>query len=125
MPNHSHPDWNLPINYREVLERVGGDTCFLEELLKMYIEDYDEKSRLIDDAIRRQDFTAVQKLGHSLKGSSANLSLASLQKASLALELAGRDKNLVQAQSAFACLQAEFAKLKDYLQQNPPPADEA
>ncbi len=124
MPNHAHPDWNLTINYQEVLERVGGDASFLEELLKMYIDDYNEKSRLIKDAIHRQDFVAVQKLGHSLKGSSANLSLASLQKASLALELAGRDENLVQAQKALACLETEFAKLKDYLQQNPPRPEE-
>lgn len=125
MPNQTEPSLNLPINYQEVLERVGGDASFLSELLNMYIEDYDEKAQLIQDALNGQDFVSIQKLGHSLKGSSANLSLASLQKASLALELAGRDKNLDQARDAFTCLQTEFAKLKDYLQKHPPAFSEA
>ncbi len=125
MPNHSSSELNLPIDYEEVLERIGGDKTFLQELLKIYIEDYEEKSRLIEEAIHQQDFMAVQKLGHSLKGSSANLSLSSLQKASLDLELAGRNHNLSLAQSAFSCLEKEFAKLKTYLEQHPPaPQDE-
>lgn len=120
MSDHSLPQLNLPINYDEVLERIGGDRDFLDELLKMYIVEYREKSERIKAALNEQDFLALQKLGHSLKGSSANLSLNFLQKASLTLEMAGRDKNLALAQSAFTSLESEFEKLKDYLQHNPP-----
>jgi len=122
MPNHSQPGLIFPIDYSEVLERIGGDRIFLEELLKIYVEDYEEKSRLIREALVSQDFGSVQKLGHSLKGSSANLSLVFLKKASLELELAGRDRNLELARCAFASLEEEFRKLRDYLQQNPPAA---
>ena len=122
MPNHSHLGQLLPIDYAEVLERIGGDRAFLEELLKIYVEDYEEKSTLIREALVSQDFGSVQKLGHSLKGSSANLSLVFLQKASLDLELAGQNRNLELARCAFASLEEAFKKLRDYLEQNPPAA---
>ncbi len=120
MPDHVNPCQNLPIDYIEVLERIGGDRVFLEELLKIYIEECDQKLRVIKEATAHQDFSLIQQLGHSLKGSSANLSLTFLQKVSFSLEVAGKEKNIELVMSALAALEMEFAKLKDYLRQNPP-----
>jgi HPt (histidine-containing phosphotransfer) domain-containing protein len=61
----------------------------------------------------------IQELGHSLKGASANLSLALLKKASFSLELSGRDKKIDLAQSALRSLETEFQRLKDYLEASP------
>ncbi len=121
MPDHINPCQNLPIDYTEVLERIGGDRGFLEELLKIYIEECDEKIRVLKEAAAHQDFSLIQQLGHSLKGSSANLSLPSLQKVSFSLEVAGKEKSIELVMSALAALESEFDKLKDYLRQNPPP----
>jgi HPt (histidine-containing phosphotransfer) domain-containing protein len=120
MPNHINPCQNLPIDYAEVLERIGGDRLFLEELLKIYIEECDQKLKVIKEATSRQDFSLIQQLGHNLKGSSANLSLIPLQKVSFSLEVAGKEKNIELVMSALAALESEFIKLKDYLRQNPP-----
>lgn len=120
MPDHTNPCQNLPIDYAEVLERIGGDRIFLEELLKIYIEECDQKLRAIKEASANQDFSLIQQLGHNLKGSSANLSLIPLQKLSFSLEVAGKEKNIKLVMSALAALESEFDKLKDYLRQNPP-----
>jgi HPt (histidine-containing phosphotransfer) domain-containing protein len=121
MPDHINPCQNFPIDYADVLERIGGDRAFLEELLKIYIEECDQKLRVIKEATANQDFSLIQQLGHSLKGSSANLSLTPLQKVSFSLEVAGREKKLELVMSALAALESEFDKLKDYLRHNPPP----
>ncbi len=122
MPNHTNSCQSLPIDYPEVLERIGGDRVFLEELLKIYVEECGQKITAIKKATAHQDFSLIQQLGHSLKGSSANLSLGSLHKVSFSLEVAGREKNIELVMSALVTLEEEFNKLKDYLRQNPPPS---
>lgn len=109
----------FPIDYQEVLERVGGDASFLEELLKIYVDEFSAKFILLEEAVRAQNYALVQELGHSLKGSSANLSLSSLRKASFTLEMAGREKKPDLANAALKELAEEFQRLKDFLKQNP------
>ncbi len=116
-PNHSSN--NLPIDYAEVLERIGGDVDFLQELLRIYFEEFREKRKLIQEAVERGDFISIRELGHSLKGASANLSLVSLRKASLFLETSGKEERLNHAQTASRQLDIEIQRLKDYLEDNP------
>jgi HPt (histidine-containing phosphotransfer) domain-containing protein len=119
MPNHLNSSQDLPIDFQEVLERIGGDELFLEELLKIYFEEFGEKHAQLERAIEQGNFTLIQELGHSLKGASANLSLAVLKKVCFSLEVSGREKKIEQAQSALAALEKEFQKLKEYLIASP------
>ncbi|MEW5900747.1 MAG: Hpt domain-containing protein [Acidobacteriota bacterium] len=120
MLNPSNPSVAQPIDYTEVLERIGGDLSFLEELLKLYFEEYTEKRKRLQEAIERQDFAEIQELGHGLKGASANLSLSLLQQAALAMEMAGRERRAANAQQAFEALEREYARLRQFLAANPP-----
>lgn len=115
--NHSQA---LPIDYSEVLDRIGGDRVFLNELLKIYNQEYEEKRDRLKRAIATENFFLIQELGHSLKGSSANLSLSLLRKAAYAIELAGRESDINKAHSALLSLENEFQRLQEFLLQNPP-----
>ena len=108
-----------PIDLTDALDRIGGDTSFLVELLNIYFEEYSEKKRLLEEAIARQDFIEISELGHSLKGASANLSLTRLQKAALSLELAGKEREIQGVREAADALEIEIDHLKAYLQMNP------
>jgi HPt (histidine-containing phosphotransfer) domain-containing protein len=108
-----------PINYGEVLERIGGDIPFLLDLLNLYFSEFAEKQHHLRDAIERSDFKLIQELGHSLKGSSANLSLQSLQKTAYALELSGKERRVDDARSALRSLDSELLRLKEYLEKHP------
>jgi len=120
MPDTANLDKLQPIDFCDVLDRIGGDTLFLEELLKIYFREYTEKKRLLAEAISRQDFIQVSELGHSLKGASANLSLTRLQKVAYSLEAAGKEKQLQLAQEAARTLEKEIQTLKAFLEVNPP-----
>ena len=122
MINHQNINRDNPINYREVLERIGGDTEFLEDLLKIFFLEFEEKKAQIEDALEGADFSLIQELGHSLKGASANLSLPSLRRDASALEIAGREKNIDRARQLLNSLIAECRALHDFLDQNPPQA---
>ncbi len=120
MINYQNVRTDNPINYDEVLERVGGDASFLGELLKLYFLEFEEKKAQIEEALGRADFGLIQEVGHSLKGASANLSLPALRRCAASLEAAGRDKNLEKAKETVALLLAECRFLNDFLRQNPP-----
>jgi osomolarity two-component system phosphorelay intermediate protein YPD1 len=120
MPDLSHPDQVQPIDFGEVLDRIGGDISFLKELLSIYFREYEKKKDLMDRAIADQDFTQLSELGHSLKGSSANLSLPQLRKAAYLLETAGKEKKLQSAREAVRTFDMEVETLKAFLAQNQP-----
>ncbi|MFB0566729.1 MAG: Hpt domain-containing protein [Candidatus Aminicenantaceae bacterium] len=104
-----------PIDLSSALERIGGDKSFLKELLDIYYEDFQEKLPNLYKALEEKDFNQIQELGHSLKGSSASLSLLSLQEASLHMEMAGRETNIKKAKETLYILENEFKRLKDFL----------
>ncbi|MGB7294148.1 MAG: Hpt domain-containing protein [Candidatus Aminicenantales bacterium] len=109
-----------PIDFSAVLDRIGGDTSFLQDLLNLYFHEFDEKKELLEKALSRGDSTQIQEVGHSLKGASANLSLIPLQKLGLAIETAGGEKNLDRAREAIGALGPEFQRLKAFLEMHPP-----
>jgi len=119
MINYQKAKPDHPINYLEVLERIGGDTEFLSELLKIYFLEFQEKKAQVEAAIEDADFSLIQEIGHSLKGASANLSLPSLRRVASELEAAGRDRNSEIARQALGSLVSERQLLLDFLKQNP------
>jgi HPt (histidine-containing phosphotransfer) domain-containing protein len=104
-----------PIDMDSVLERVGGDESFFRELLDIYIEDFIEKYAQLEKAISESDATNIREIGHSLKGSSGNLSLTGLYETAYGIELSGRDNDIDTAKMLFKQLKEEFMKLKDVL----------
>lgn len=103
------------IDFASALERIGGDTEFLDELIEIYIEDFESTYESLLEAVGSQDFKAIQELGHSLKGSSANLSLIQLRDTAYLVETAGGELNLELAQRGTTELKTEFERFKSFI----------
>jgi len=115
MNNDQNLKKEIPIDYSSVLERVGEDESFLQELINIYMEDFGKKYKELKQALEKKNFTALREIGHSLKGSSANLSLNNLKEASFKIETAGKNRNIEIAKQALLLLNQEFIRLKDFL----------
>ncbi len=116
MSEKSHPKKDIsPIDYSSSLERVGGDKSFLMELLNLYLNEFSKKHTQLQEAIHQNKFDLILELGHSLKGSSANLSLIFLQDASFQMEIAGKERDIEKAKKALSLLEQECKRLKDFL----------
>lgn len=115
---------SIPIDLTSALERTGGEVDFLEELLDMFIEDFKEKYTALKAAVKQKDAVQVQKLAHSLKGSSASLGLTALQETFLKLETAGRKHDLFNAEKKLDLLLIQFNQLKTYLKNRVLPKSE-
>lgn len=119
MSKKKHPKKTLyPIDYPSVLERLGGDESFLKELLDLFRVDFSERYRQLQKAIEGENFNQIKELGHTLKGSSANLSLTFLQEVSSKMETAGREDNIEKAKDALALLEEGFKRLEDFLSES-------
>jgi len=108
-------DPSLPFLREEAMDRIGGDGDFLNELLALYDEEFAAKKSGLAEAIERRDAAQIRELGHSLKGSSANLSLPGLREAAYLLEKAGGTGDISSAQEAYIRLESEYARLKTFL----------
>jgi len=106
---------NSPIDYPSALARIGNDESFLKELLELYLMDFEAKKEALKAAIEGMDFISIQEIGHSLKGSSANLSLNFLKNASYEMEVAGKDRDIDRAKKALEELLQQFQSLKTHL----------
>ena len=109
-----------PIDFLSALERVGDDESFLYELLDIYTEDFKERFNSLEKAIENKNFEEIREVGHSLKGSSANLSLLPLQEASSEMEMAGVERDIEKAKKSLILLQKEFEQLNNFLSENKP-----
>jgi HPt (histidine-containing phosphotransfer) domain-containing protein len=106
------------IDFASALERIGGDQEFLSELIQIYMEDFDTTYDSLVQAVSAQDFKAIQELGHSLKGSSANLSLLQLREKAYLVETAGGELNLDLAQRGTTELKREYERFKAFIAEN-------
>lgn len=103
------------IDLPTVLERIGGDESFLQELIKIFIEEYHLKLARLEKAVEEDDFQLIQEIAHNLKGSSANLSLLELQKIAYALEACGRQADKKGCQENLGRLKTAFGRLIDQI----------
>jgi CheY-like chemotaxis protein len=115
MSEEKSPKAALPIDLPSVMERIGGDETFLQELIDIYIEDFIEKYAKLKHAIELNDFKAIKEIGHSLRGSSGNLSLSGLHSTSTNIEHSGNEEDIEQVRLLFIQLNKEFEKLKNFL----------
>jgi CheY-like chemotaxis protein len=120
MAKKKSPNETLPIDLVSVMERIGGDASFLNQLIDLYIEEFVAKYELLRKAVKQRDFKAIETIGHSLKGSSGNLSLNGLYVISSDLEVSGKEKDTEQVTILLERLIKEFGKLQDFLPQYSP-----
>lgn len=106
--------YKTPMDYCNALERTGGDKEFLGMLIEIYISDFKVRFQALKQAVTDRNFNQIYHQGHTLKGSSANLSLPALQKISYQMEAAGKNKNLKLAQETLNKLNAEFKHFQNY-----------
>ena len=75
----------------KALERVEGDRSLLIEMCQVLKEDCGKTVQAMRHAIAETNFTHLEHLAHSLKGSSASLSALELSDAAARLEKLARD----------------------------------
>jgi two-component system sensor histidine kinase/response regulator len=103
------------IDKDEVMERVGGDTELLAELIDLFSSDCPKMMSEMYEAIERNDRKALERIAHALKGSIGNFSANSAFEAALRLEKMGSQGDITLARDAYAVLKREIKRLEPAL----------
>lgn len=100
------------VNPAELLNRVGGDTQLLKELVELFLRESPPMMEGIRKALRVQDSKSLEKAAHNLKGSVGNFAAKEAYEAALRLERLGRAQALDDAEEAFRDLERKIERLK-------------
>jgi HPt (histidine-containing phosphotransfer) domain-containing protein len=110
---------NTPISAvldREALmDRVGGDVEFLQEIAGLFQEDCPKLMGEIRAAVSAGDPHGLERAAHTLKGSVSNFGAEMARLAAFRLESMGRAGDLSPAGEAYAALEAEIARFNQAL----------
>lgn len=97
----------------EFLERVQDDKELLLELLDIFVADYQEKRKNLEEAIKANNAEEVTSIAHSLKGASGNISAKSLRESFMSLEEMGKNNDLSGADNELASVDQKFQAFSD------------
>lgn len=95
-----------------LLERVGGDEEFLNEIFEIFLEDSKSLLRQLKDDLASNDANAVSRSAHKLKGSISNfVAQGPIYDAAKHLEQLGRTGESSEFDSAFSSLDTHLSSL--------------
>jgi CheY-like chemotaxis protein len=99
-------DWPAAVN------RVGGRTDLLHQMVKLFFKECDKLMPEIRAAVGERDAAKLRRLAHSLKGSVDCFAARPSVQAALRLEIMGQEGSLARADEALVELEMEIERLK-------------
>ena len=104
------------IDIKEVMERVQDDKELLMELLQIFLEDYVEKKKLLDEAVAKGDLEQIKSIAHGMKGASGNISAKKLRASFLDLEQTAKAQDFAKAGQTLNTIDAQINELKEFIE---------
>ena len=97
------------------LAHVGGKLDLLKQLVTLLAQQTPTLLAAAHTAIAQHDGQALQRAAHTLKGSAGTFAAQAVVEAAQRLEDLGRQEDLTQAETAYAHLASEMARLEHAL----------
>jgi len=99
----------------EMLERLGGDTELLDDVLQVFLEECPRMLAEVRGAVDQADPNLVRRAAHSMKGALLNISAAPAADEARQLEELGNEERLAEGAPVLARLQQEIERLQQAL----------
>jgi two-component system, sensor histidine kinase and response regulator len=104
-----------PIDRAALMERLGGDTQLLIDVVRVFLDDCPLRLAAIKAAVDSRNPELIRTTAHALKGAAANLSAQGLFEAAAMLERLGVEGRLEPAGAAWRQLSIEATSVIDML----------
>jgi HPt (histidine-containing phosphotransfer) domain-containing protein len=99
-----------------LLDTVGGDAAFLNELMDAYFDDSPQLLAALHQALESGNTESLRRAAHSFKSNSANFGALALAALCKELEELGKRNELTGAGELIAQAEAEYAAVKTELE---------
>ena len=103
-------DLSVLFGLRELQEQ--GEPDILEELVDLFLEEVPTELGALREAIQRSDAQCVERIAHTLKGSSANMGATRMESICSELEERARSEELADAPAKIAGLEEEVGRVR-------------
>jgi two-component system, sensor histidine kinase and response regulator len=92
-----------------------GESTFQTELLSTFIEDADKRISLLEDHLKNQDYEAILKEAHTLKGAGNSIGAVRIALHALAVEISARSNDIDNATRHYIKLFSSMKETKELL----------
>jgi two-component system, sensor histidine kinase and response regulator len=103
---------------RELQEK--GEPDVLKELVELFLEDVPPQLKALREAEKREDAMSVERIAHTLKGSSGNLGAVRMEAICAELEELGRSGDVDSAPALISRLETELGRVRAVLERELP-----
>jgi two-component system, sensor histidine kinase and response regulator len=104
-------------NRLRALQFVGGDSELLDEMIGLFLQRHPQLLARVETAVLAGDTELLSEAAHTYKGAVSHFAAPGVQDLALALERAGKGRELDNARELWGQLQKEAARLQEALQQ--------
>lgn len=101
----------LDITQLENLRQLFSED--FKNFIETFLSEFEEKEKILSNAIKNKQMNAITKTAHFLKGSSINVGAEKLSKICYNIELAGKQNNLEEIFKQYNSLQIIYAETKN------------
>jgi CheY-like chemotaxis protein/HPt (histidine-containing phosphotransfer) domain-containing protein len=105
----ARPD--LIFDREALLERVGEDEAFLQDLIQLFLKDVPERLAELREAVAAGNASLIEQKAHTVKGTAANMAAIELSKIALEIETAAKSNELVHMGSMMKKLEKGFERV--------------
>jgi two-component system, sensor histidine kinase and response regulator len=95
-----------------------GEPDILNELIELYLDEVPAQLEALGEAAQMGEAQSVERIAHSLKGSSANMGALRMEALCAELEEAGRAEDLRAASEQISRLEGEFGRVRAVLEED-------
>jgi HPt (histidine-containing phosphotransfer) domain-containing protein len=105
----------LPIDWDMIHRLSEGDRNFEQDLLTLFLQDMKSNLGLLTDYLSLGSSLKVREVAHHIKGASANVGAAEMQRLATALEMQARYEQLDMCHTLLNSLQNYLDRLELWL----------
>jgi len=105
----------LPLDEKAALPRFDNDRTFFLEMCQNFLNNLPVRMEELKNSLEKKDAATFSRAAHNLKGVSANFNATAVTRTAAELERLGRQDELEQAGPLMAQLEAELARLREYM----------
>jgi len=106
---HAHPG-DIYDHY-QALQRMNGDEQLLEEMMRLFLDEYEEHLGYLEDRLAAADAVELRRVAHMLKGQAAIFGAEQARAQAQRLQTTAEIGDMAQARTQLDALRAEFARV--------------
>jgi two-component system, sensor histidine kinase and response regulator len=110
LPEERHVDWSVLAGLREL--QGEGEPDILEELMVLFLADVPPQLVALREAVQSGDARSIERIAHTLKGSSGNIGAVRMEAICTELEEMGRSEDLRTVPARISRLEEEFGRVR-------------